>query len=175
MNHHKMISMKNIVYLCRLNGKFAAILEFTGRILQIMVEYINYMILQENIVGGVNVGLWGKDIARTRYVGQVYVEQLCSIKKDKETLHRIPSKCENCNNNEYYSIYETFRLFRILNISLVQCDTVYYFSCPECNFGFKLEPEEFKTLEQIALINSKYLEGLISKSEFESSLRSIQV
>ena len=38
-------------------------------------------------------------------------------------------------------------------------------------FGFKLEPEEFKTLEQIALINSKYLEGLITKSEFESRLR----
>lgn len=119
------------------------------------------------------VGLLGKDIARTRFVGQVYVEQLCSVKKEKETLHRITFKCENCNDNEYYSIYETSRFFRVLNIPLVQCDTVYYFSCPECNSGFKLELEEFRVLEQIALINSKYLEGQISKSEFENGLRNI--
>ncbi|HYE81460.1 MAG TPA: hypothetical protein VEG39_04735 [Clostridia bacterium] len=121
------------------------------------------------------MGLWGKDIARTKYVGQVYADQLSSIKKENGILKRIASKCENCGSNEYYSIYETSRLFRVLSISLVQCDTVYYFSCPECNYGFKLEQEEFKTLEQIALINSKYLEGSISKSEFESSLKRIQI
>jgi len=120
------------------------------------------------------VGLWGRDIARTKYVGNVYIDQLNSIKKEKEVLHRIASKCENCSDNEYYSIYETSRLFRVLSVPLVQCDTVYYFSCPECNFGFKLESEEFKVLEQIALINSKYLEGLISKSEFENGLKNIQ-
>ncbi|HYF83801.1 MAG TPA: zinc-ribbon domain-containing protein [Clostridia bacterium] len=120
------------------------------------------------------MGLWGKDVARTRYVGQVYVDQLCSIKKESDVLQRIAPRCENCGNNEYYGIYETSRLFRVFNIPLVQCDTVYYFSCPECNFGFKLRSEEFKTLEQIASINTKYLEGLITKSEFESSLRSIQ-
>jgi hypothetical protein len=118
--------------------------------------------------------LWGKDIARTRYVGQVYVDQLSSIKKEKVVLQRIASKCENCSNNDYYSIYETSRLFRLFSVPLVQCDTVYYFSCPECNFGFKLEQEEFKVLEQVALINSKYLEGLISKSEFESGLRNLE-
>lgn len=117
------------------------------------------------------VGLCGKDIARTRYVGQVYTDQLSNIKREQGILQRIASKCENCGNNEYYSIYENSRLFRILNIPLVQCDIVYYFSCPECNFGFKLEPDEFKTLEQIAVINSKYLEGLITKSDFESRLR----
>jgi hypothetical protein len=120
------------------------------------------------------VGLWGKDIARTRYVGNVYVDQLSRIKKEKEILLRIASKCENCNSNEYYSIHETYRLFRILNIPLAQCDIVYYFSCPECNYGFKLKPEEFKVLEEIALINSKYLGGLISKSEFESSLKNVE-
>lgn len=119
------------------------------------------------------MGFFGRDIARTRYVGQVYVDQLSCIKREKGILQRIASKCENCNNNEYYSIYETSRLFRVLNIPLVQCDTFYYFSCPECNFGFKLEQEEFIKLEQIALTNSKYLEGMISKSEFESSLRNI--
>ena len=120
------------------------------------------------------MGLWGKDIARTKYVGNVYVDQLSSIKKENKALFRIASKCENCNNNDYYSIYETFRLFRILSIPLVQCDTVYYFSCPECNFGFKLEDEEFKKLEKIALINSKYMEGSITKSEFERGLKDIQ-
>ena len=120
------------------------------------------------------MGLWGKDIARTKYVGNVYVDQLSSINKENKALFRIASKCENCNNNDYYSIYETFRLFRVLSIPLVQCDTVYYFSCPECNFGFKLEDEEFKKLEKIALINSKYMEGLITKSEFERGLKEIQ-
>jgi hypothetical protein len=120
------------------------------------------------------VGLWGKDIARTRYVGNVYTNQLSSIKKENEALQRIASRCENCSNNDYYSIYETFRLFRVLNIPLVQCDTVYYFSCPECNFGFKLEVDEYKFLERIALINSKYLEGSITKSEFEISLKSVR-
>lgn len=119
------------------------------------------------------MGFWGKDIARTKYVGQVYTDQLSSIKREKDVLQRIASKCENCGSNEYYSIYETSRLFRVLNMPLVQCDTVYYFSCPECNFGFKLEPEEFKRLEEIAMINSRYLEGLITKSEFESSLRNM--
>jgi len=119
------------------------------------------------------VGLWGKDIARTRHVGQVYVYQLSSIKKEKGVLQRIASRCENCGKNEYYSIYETSRLFRLLCIPLLQCDTVYYFSCPECNFGFKLEAEEFEILEKIALINSRYLEGIITKSEFEKSLKNL--
>jgi hypothetical protein len=120
------------------------------------------------------MGIWGKDIARTKYVGQVYVDQLTSIKKQRGALQRITSKCENCRENEYYSIYETSRLFNVFSIPLVQCDTVYYFSCPECNYGFKLETEEFKLLEQIALINLKYLEGSITKSEFESELKNIQ-
>lgn len=119
------------------------------------------------------MAFFGKDIARTKYVGNVYVDQLRNIKKENEVLQRIAPKCENCNNNDYYSIYETFRLFRVLRIPLVQYDTSYYFSCPECNFGFKLEVEEFKKLEQIALINSKYMEGKITKSEFENSLRNI--
>jgi hypothetical protein len=93
--------------------------------------------------------------------------------KSQEPRAKSP-KCENCGENEYYSIYETYRLFRILNIPLVQCDTVYYFSCPECNFGFKLEQEEFKVLESIALINARYLEGLITKSEFEKRLQDLQ-
>lgn len=121
------------------------------------------------------MGLWGKDIARTRYVGQVYVEQLSKIKKEKRILRRIASRCEKCGENEYYSIYEASRLFRLLNLTLIQCDTVYYFNCPECNYGFKLKPEEFKTLGRIASINSKYLEGLISKSEFENSLKMIRM
>lgn len=119
------------------------------------------------------MGLWGKDIARTRYVGQVYANQVKKLKSEDDTLDRISSVCENCNNNEYYSIYETSRLFRIFNIPLVQCDTVYYFSCPECNYGFKLEQEEFIKLEQLAVINSKYLEGKITRTEFERSVRNI--
>jgi hypothetical protein len=119
------------------------------------------------------MAIWGKDIARTKYIGQVYVDQLMSIKKQKEALHRIASKCENCRENEYYSIYETSRLFNVLSVPIVQCNTVYYFSCPECNFGFKLELEEFKLLEQIAVLNTQYLEGAITKSEFESRLGSI--
>lgn len=131
------------------------------------------MPLAHIIEGCDSVGIWGKDIARTKYVGQVYVDQLMSIKKQKKALHRIASKCENCGENEYYSIYETSRLFNVLSVPIVQCNTVYYFSCPECNFGFKLELEEFKLLEQIALINTKYLEGAITRSEFESRLKSI--
>lgn len=120
------------------------------------------------------MGIFGKDIARTRYVGQVYADQLERIKKEREVLKRIASRCENCGGSEYYSIYENSRLVRFLSIPLVQCDIVYYFSCPECNFGFKLEAEEFSILEKIALVNSKYLEGSITKSEFENNLRNIQ-
>ncbi len=117
--------------------------------------------------------LWGKDIARTRHVGQVYTDQVGRVKKDGQVLDRIAAKCENCRNNELYNIYETFRPFRILGAPIVQLDTIYYFSCPECNYGFKLEAEEFRLLKKIALINSEYLNGNISKSKFESSLREL--
>lgn len=119
------------------------------------------------------LNLWGKDIARTRYVGQVYVEQLRRLKSEGNELLRISHKCENCNDNEYYSIYETSRLFRIFNLPLLQCNTVYYFSCPECNYGFKLEQKEFERLEKLANINSEYLEGKITRTEFESSIRNV--
>lgn len=119
------------------------------------------------------MSLWGKDILKTKFVGQVYKDQLSSIKKEMDVLDRIASKCENCNGNEFYNIYKNFRIFRLLGIPLVQCDSVYFFSCPECNFGFKLEAEEFGILEQIALLNSKYLNSQITKSEFEIGLRSI--
>lgn len=118
--------------------------------------------------------IWGKDIARTKYVGQVYTEQLASIRKQKGVLHRIASRCENCRENAYYSIYETSRLFSLFNIPLVQCDTVYFFNCPECNYGFKLEPDEFRLLEKLAIMNTKYLEGSITKTEYENGLKDIQ-
>jgi hypothetical protein len=119
------------------------------------------------------VGLLGKDIAMTRYIGQVYADQLSSIREKRDILQRIGCKCENCGNNEYYNIYETSRHFRILNIPLLQYDTVWYFSCPEWNLGFKLVSDEFKALEKIAVLNSRYLEGIITKFEFEESLKSI--
>lgn len=119
------------------------------------------------------MSLWGKDMARTRYVGQVYVEQVRRLKNEGNDLHRIPSRCENCNSNEYYSIYETSRLFRILNVPLIQCNTVYYFSCPECNYGFKLGQEEFEKLEKLAKMNAEYLEGKINKTEYEWGIRDL--
>lgn len=120
------------------------------------------------------MSLWGKDIARTRYVGQVYIDQVIRLKNVEDGLKRISPRCENCGGNEYYSICETSRLFRVFNVPLVQCDTVYYFSCPECNFGFKLEQEEFEKLEQLAIINSDYMQGKITRSELERSIRNVQ-
>lgn len=119
------------------------------------------------------LGLWGRDIARTRYIGQVYAYQVKRLKDEGNGLQRISDRCENCNDNEYYSIYETSRLFRIFNVPLVQCNTVYYFSCPECNYGFKLEQEEFEKLERLAIINAKYFEGKITRTEFETSIRNV--
>jgi len=119
------------------------------------------------------LSLWGRDIARTRFVGLVYVEQIARLRSQIEGIVRIPSKCENCNGNEYYSLYENSSYFRIFNIPLLQCNIAYYFSCPECNYGCKLEQEEFEKLEKLANINSKYLEGKITKTEFESRIRDI--
>jgi hypothetical protein len=108
------------------------------------------------------VGIWGKDIARTRYVGQVYVDQLIMIKRQKQELHRISSRCENCRRNDYYSIYETSRLFNLFGLPLVQCDTIYYFykngtdnyfSYIQFSTGKKTEPIKFDSriprLEQV--------------------------
>ncbi len=117
---------------------------------------------------------FGAEPALTRHMGQVFRDQLLTPSGGHRVLERISPKCENCGNSEFYNLYETYRVFRLFGIPLGKCDATCYFSCPECNDGFKLSPEEYETLVQLAQNNTKYMAGKITKAEFESNLRKLQ-
>lgn len=116
----------------------------------------------------------GKDAAQTRHIGQIYKDQLLVRQGGHRVLDRIAPQCENCGSSDFYNLYETSRVFKLLNIPLGKCDTTYYFSCPECHDGFKLNQDEFEKMAQLAHNNTRYMEGKITKTEFENNLQKLK-
>ena len=107
---------------------------------------------------------------KTKVIGKIYKEQM--YKKDKWILPRISPKCENCNNNEYYTITCSTVTCIILS-SIIKGDKVYKIICPNCGETIELEFDEYLTIEPLIKINKKYKEGKIRKIQYDRSVDDI--
>jgi hypothetical protein len=74
-------------------------------------------------------------------------------------------KCENCHNTEYWHLDKISKYFTLFFIPIIPYDSDNWFHCPICNYGIKLDKDEFQNYKSIAEINSAFLEKKISDED----------
>lgn len=73
--------------------------------------------------------------------------------------------CKNCNNVEYWRLDKVSRYFTLFFIPIFPHDSDYWYHCPICNFGTKLNSYEINNYKIIAKVNSNFLNNHISEEE----------
>ena len=82
-------------------------------------------------------------------------------------------QCQNCHNTEFWHLNKISRYFTLFFIPLFAHDNDYWFHCPTCNYGSKLNKDDFLTYKSIAEINTAFLEKTITEEEREKQLEEI--
>ncbi len=85
----------------------------------------------------------------------------------KITAHGIVEEhiCQNCHNTEYWQLDEIAKYFTLFFIPIFPHDTDYWYHCPTCNYGIKIDWDEFQNYKSITEINAAYLEDKITDEE----------
>ncbi len=74
-------------------------------------------------------------------------------------------QCQNCHNTEFWHLSKTSTYITFFFMPVFPTDSSYWFYCPTCNHGIKLENGEFQNYKSIAQINSAFLENKITEEE----------
>jgi hypothetical protein len=74
-------------------------------------------------------------------------------------------QCNNCHNTEVWQLNKISRYFTLFFIPIFPHNTDYWYHCPICNFGVKLDFLGKARILPIAKINSDFLNNLISEEE----------
>lgn len=82
-------------------------------------------------------------------------------------------KCQNCYNTEFWQLDKISKYFTFFFIPIFTYGNDYWFHCPTCNFGIKLDKSEFENYKSIAKINSAFLEKTITEEERVKQLKEI--
>lgn len=98
---------------------------------------------------------WGH--AKTKHYGPVQKQQ-----------------CQNCFNEDYWSLYKQSTWFTLFFIPVFPYKSEYYFLCPICSQGLMLDNyNEIEYLQAIAETNTKLLNGQINEEEYSKELKVI--
>ncbi len=73
--------------------------------------------------------------------------------------------CKNCHNTEFWHLNKISSYFTLFFIPIFAHDNDYWFHCPTCNYGIKLNNVDFLNYKSIAEINSAFLEKSITDEE----------
>jgi len=82
-------------------------------------------------------------------------------------------KCQNCHNTEIWHLDKVSTFFTFFFIPLFPHSIDYWFYCPTCLSGIKLDKNEFKNYKSIAETNSAFLEKIITEKEKIKQLEEI--
>mgnify|MGYP001047198293 CR=1 FL=1 len=82
-------------------------------------------------------------------------------------------KCQNCHNTEFWQLDKISKYFTFFFIPIFPHGSDYWFHCPTCNYGIKLNKSEFENYKSIAEINSAFLEKTITEEERTKQLDEI--
>lgn len=82
-------------------------------------------------------------------------------------------KCQNCHNTEFWHLNKISSYFTLFFIPIFAHDNDYWFHCPTCNYGIKLNNVDFLNYKSIAEINSAFLEKSITDEERMKQLEEI--
>lgn len=82
-------------------------------------------------------------------------------------------ECQNCHNTEFWHLNKIKRFFTLFFIPIFPHSKDYWYYCPICNYGNKLNSDEFQTLKSISEINKNFLDNLISEEERKIKIEAI--
>ena len=83
--------------------------------------------------------------------------------------------CQNCHNTEFWQLNKISRYFTLFFIPIFPHDSDNWYYCPVCNYGVKLDNENFIHYKLIAEINSAFLNKTISEEERIKQLDEVYV
>lgn len=84
-----------------------------------------------------------------------------------------PHLCSHCNNTELWLLDEATIFITLFFIPIIPYTSNYFFYCPICNHGTKLDKNDFLDYRSIARVNSDFLKNKISESDREKKLNNI--
>ncbi len=73
--------------------------------------------------------------------------------------------CQNCHNREFWHLNKITTYFTVFFIPIFIQENCYWYYCPTCNYGIKLDKDEFLNYKSIAEINSYFLENKITEED----------
>ena len=82
-------------------------------------------------------------------------------------------KCENCHNTEFWQLNKISKYFTLFFIPIFPHNYDYWYHCPVCNYGVRLDNDQFERYKSIAEINSAFLEKKINETERVNQLEEI--
>ncbi|MBA2610333.1 MAG: zinc-ribbon domain-containing protein [Bacteroidetes bacterium] len=82
-------------------------------------------------------------------------------------------KCQNCHNTDIWQLKKISRYFTLFFIPVFPHDSENLYHCPICNYGLKLEHEEFEDYKAIAEVNTNCLDKKITEEERSNRLDEI--
>jgi hypothetical protein len=83
-------------------------------------------------------------------------------------------QCPNCLHTEPWQLIRVSRYVTLFFIPILRHHREYWICCPNCNFGTKLDKDEFRNYKSIIEINSAFLEKKISAEDRTKQLSEIQ-
>ena len=82
-------------------------------------------------------------------------------------------QCQNCHNTEFWHLNKISRYFTLFFIPIFPHDSNFWYYCPVCNYGVKLDYDISQSYRAIAEINSAFIEKTISEEERVKKLEEI--
>lgn len=104
----------------------------------------------------------GKIERSRKLLGKVQEAQMFKPNTKIWLLKRINPKCENCNDNDHYTVDKSF--IKPLGLFFLgETDVVIRIICPNCGETIELDREEFSLIRPFLKINSLLESGKIDE------------
>ena len=92
--------------------------------------------------------------------------------KDQDLGPVVRMSCKNCNNQEYWRLRKVSTWFTLFFIPIFPYESHKLLVCPICKAGVKLKDQQFSEMLAIAKDNNSFLNGEITKEEYETRSKS---
>ena len=81
--------------------------------------------------------------------------------------------CNHCHNEEYWVLTRVRVWFTLFFIPVIPYENKYFLSCPICEYGLTLNPEQIRQLRPLAETNQLLVSGSISQTEYGSRIQAL--
>ncbi|MCD4761558.1 zinc-ribbon domain-containing protein [bacterium] len=82
----------------------------------------------------------------------------------------MKNHCSHCNNEDYWQLVKMTTWFSLFLIPLIPYENKYMLICPICEYGVKLNSDQFSEYKPIADANTELVKGNITPEEYHRRL-----